>query len=246
MASTPDTYDVVKLYKYLRVCDVADALDAVGRADLTLIDPEIRPLVLGTKFWGVAVTQRALPANKRMRVLSREEAVLSHRIWFEEVGRGASLAEHIKPGSVVVTDARQCGEVGIWGSNNSLGMIARGAVGIVSDGYIRDTTELRMTNTPVVARARGRTIIPGRNIFAGIQEPIGCGGVLVRPGDIVGCDDDGVLVVPAEVAEEVGKIASDILIDDEKGRRRHYERLGLPLDESVDVEALEEFYKVWR
>ena len=151
----------------------------------------------------------------------------------------------MKPGSVVCTDASQCGEVGIWGSNNSLEMIARGAVGIVSDGYIRDTAELRMTNTPFVCRARGRTIIPGRNIFTATQEPIGIGGVLVRPGDLVGCDDDGVVIVPAEIAEEVGKIASDILIDDEKGRRRHYERLGLPLDESVDVGALEAFYKPW-
>lgn len=243
-----DTYAIAKMYKYLRVCDVGDALDAVGRADLLLVHQDIRPLFLGTKFWGVAVTQRALPANKRMPVLTREQAIQSHRIWFQDVGhgKGGRLADFVKPGSVVCTDAAQCGEVGIWGSNNSLEMIMRGAVGIVSDGYIRDTAELRMTNTPVVCRARGRTIIPGRNIFDSIQEPIGIGGVLVRPGDIVGCDDDGVLVVPAEIAEEVGKIASDILIDDEKGRRRHYERLGLPLDESVDVGALEEFYKPWQ
>lgn len=246
MADVPDTYELAKMYKYLRVCDVADALDAVGRANITLVDPAIRPLFPGIKFWGPAVTQRAIPANKPMRVLTREEALLSHRLWFEEVGRGPNLAEHVRPGSVVVTDAHSCGEVGIWGSNNSLGMIARGAVGIVTDGYARDTGELTMTKTPVVCRARGRTIIPGRNLFAGIMEPIGCGGVLVRPGDIVGCDDDGVVVVPAEVAEEVGKIACDILIDDEKGRRRLYERLGLPLDESVDVEMLEEFYKPWR
>jgi len=246
MSNTPDTYEIVKMYKYLRICDVADALDAVGRADLTLMDPAIRPLFLGTRFWGVAVTQRAIPANKRMRVLSREEAILSHRLWFEEVGRGPDVGQYVKPGSVVVTDASTCGEVGIWGSNNSLAMIARGAVGIVSDGYVRDTAELRLTKTPVCCRARGRTIIPGRNLFAGVMEPIGCGGVLVRPGDIVGCDDDGVLVVPAEIAEEVGKIASDILTDDEKGRRRHYERLGMPFDESVNVEMLEEFYKPWR
>ncbi len=246
MSSAPDTYEIVKMYKYLRVCDVADALDAVGRADLTLVDEAIRPLVLGTKFWGVAVTQRAVPANRRMRVLSREEAVLSHKLWFEDVGRGPSIADYVKPGSVVVTDAHGCGEVGIWGSNNSLGMIARGAVGIVTDGYARDTAELRLTRTPVCCRARGRTIIPGRCLFVDAMAPVSLGGALVRPGDIVGCDDDGVLVVPAEVAEEVGKIASDILIDDEKGRRAHYERLGLPLDESVDVEALEEFYKPWR
>lgn len=246
MAASNDTYAIAKMYKYLRVCDVADALDAIGRADLTLPDAALRPLFPGIRFWGPAVTQRALPANKRMRVLTREEAVLSHKIWFEEFDRGTPLADVVKPGAVVVTEARSCGEVGIWGSNNCLGMMARGAVGIVTDGYARDTRELALTQTPVVCRARGRTIIPGRCIFTGVNEPVGLGGALVRPGDIVGCDDDGLVVVPAEVAEEVGKIASDILIDDEKGRRRLYERLGMPLDDTVDTDMLEEFYKPWR
>ncbi len=244
--SAPDTYAIARMYQYLRVCDVADALDAVGRADLTLVDSAIRPIFQGMKFWGPAVTQRAIPANERMRVLTREEARISHQLWWEQVGRGPAVGDHVKPGCVIVTDAHSCGEVGIWGSANSLGQLALGAVGIVTDGYARDTTELTMTRTPVVCRARGRTIIPGRNIFTKCQEPIGIGGVLVRPGDIVGCDDDGVLVVPAEIAEEVGKIAMEILIDDEKGRRNHYKKLGLPLDESVNVEALEEFYKPWQ
>jgi regulator of RNase E activity RraA len=243
--STPDTYEIVKMYKYLRVCDVEDALDAVGRASITLMDTAIRPLFQGMKFWGPAVTQRAIPANQRMRVLTREEAILSHKLWFEEFGRGGNLNAVIKPGCVVVTDAHSCGEVGIWGSNNSLGMIAAGAVGIVTDGYARDTAELFTTKTPIAFRARARTIIPGRNLFTNVNEPVGCGGALVRPGDLIGCDDDGVVVVPAEIAEEVGKIASDILIDDEKSRRRLYGKLELPLDESVDVEMLEEFYKPW-
>ena len=154
-----DTYEIAKMYKHLRVCDVGDALDAVGRADLLLVDKDIRPLFLGTKFWGVAVTERALPANKRMPVLTREQATQSHRIWFQEYPRvGGRLGDFVKPGSVVCTDASQCGEVGIWGSNNSLEMIVKGAVGIVSDGYIRDTAELKMTNTPVVSgRAAGRS-----------------------------------------------------------------------------------------
>lgn len=246
MATIPDTYEIATMYQYLRVCDVADALDAIGRPNVTLMDSAIRPLFPGAKFWGPAVTQRAIPANKPMRVLSREEATLSHRLWFEDVGRGQGLGEYVKPGCVVVTDAHSCPEVGIWGSNNSLGMIARGAVAIITDGYARDTAELTLTKTPLFCRTRGRTIIPGRCTFAGVMEPIGCGGVLVRPGDIVGGDDDGIVVVPYEVAEEVGKIASDILIDDEKSRRRLYERLNIPLDDSVNVEQLEEFYRPWR
>ena len=127
-----------------------------------LVDTAIRPLFLGTKFWGVAVTQRAIPANKPMPVLTREQAILSHRIWFQDVPRpGGSLADFVKPGSVVVHRRPQCGEVGIWGSNNSLEMIARGAVGIVSDGYIRDTAELRRPrHRSSPERAAGRSSRP--------------------------------------------------------------------------------------
>lgn len=247
MSNSPDTYAIAKMYKYLRVCDVSDALDAIGRPNIMLMDPALRPIFQGIKFWGPAVTERIIPANKYMRApLTRQEAVDVHRLWFQDVGRGGAVNPHIKPGCVVVTDAHACGEVGIWGSMNSLTVIAAGAVGIVTDGCARDTAELFMSRTPVVCRQRARTIIPGRNLFAEAMEPIGCGGVLVRPGDIVGCDDDGAICVPAEVAEEVGKIASDILIDDEKKRRQLYKKLGIPLDDSVNVEVLEEFYKPWQ
>ncbi len=246
MSNAPDTLAIARLYQYLRICDVSDALDAVGRPGIMLMDPAIRPIFQGIKFWGPAVTMRAIPANKYMRVLSREEAVRVHQLWFEDVGWKGTEFAPVTPGVVVVTDARSCGEVGVWGSMNSLDAIANGAVGIITDGCARDTRELTMTRTPVVCRQRGRTIIPGRNLFTDSMEPVGCGGVLVRPGDIVGCDDDGCLCVPAEIAEEVGKIASDILIDDEKARHRLYGKLGLPLDDTVNVEMLEEFYKPWR
>jgi 4-hydroxy-4-methyl-2-oxoglutarate aldolase len=66
--------------------------------------------------------------------------------------------------------------------------------------------------------------------------------VLVRPGDIVGCDGDGALVVPAEVAEDVVRIAARILIDDAKGRRRLYDQLGMKHDQTVAAEEMEAFY----
>jgi regulator of RNase E activity RraA len=56
---------------------------------------------------------------------------------------------------------------------------------------------------PLCARGRGRTIIPGRIEVVELQTKIGCGGVQVRPGDVVGCDDDGILVVPVEIGEAV-------------------------------------------
>ena len=240
----PDTYDLVKYFQHFRTTDVADALDAVGRQDMTLMDERIRPLWQGIRFWGPAVTVRALPANVRMPRLSVEDAVRSHAIWFAEHGR-MSVGEAVKPGCVVVTATGGCPETGIWGSNNALGMVARGAVGVLTDGYARDTDELIAQRTPVACRGRGRTIIPGRVTFAGVDEPVACGGVLVRPGDVVGCDGDGCLVVPAEVVEDVIRVAAAILVADAKGRRRLFEQLNMPLDASVDLEAMESFYRSW-
>jgi regulator of RNase E activity RraA len=94
----------------------------------------------------------------------------------------------------------------------------------------------------VVARRRGRTIIPGRIEVVEVQGTIACGGTQVRPGDIVGCDDDGVVVVPSEVAEEVAVHARAILVADMRARRKHYAALGLPQDATVDVEAVEAYY----
>src|SRR5579859_8746 len=121
-------------------------------------------------------------------------------------------------------------------------LVVRCAVGIVTDGYARDTDELIMQRTPIASRARGRTIIPGRVTFAGVNEPVACGGALVRPGDVVGCDGDGCVVVPSELVQDVIVIAKGILLDDVRKRRNLYERLGLPFDESVDVDAMEAFY----
>jgi len=76
-----------------------------------------------------------------------------------------------------------------------------------------------------------------------VQQPIAVGGALVRPGDIVGCDWDGCVVVPIEVAEEVLAIAARIAVEDKKQRRRLYDRLGRRPDETVDWEAAAEYFK---
>ena len=246
-----DPYEIAPRFaKYLRVTDVVDGLDAVGRADLTLMDPAIRPLWFGMRFWGPAVTMRVVPSNQRMRTVTREEALRQHGIWFQEReqrmgkwGAALRLQEHVKPGCVIVTSTAGARETGYWGSNNSMGMQAAGAAGIVTEGNCRDTDEVIMQKTPVACRGIGRPIIPGRVELVDLEVPVGCGGVLVRPGDIVGCDWDGCIVVPHEVAEDVLFFAASIAVDDKKGRRRLYERLGKKPDESVDWESCYEYYK---
>lgn len=235
--------NVVDLYKYLRVVDVSDAMDGIGYFDIGLMDPSIRPLWPGMRFWGPAVTLRCVPSNRPMwKLETTEDIVADHAHWYSKYPNPVNLRELVFPGCVIVTDVGGARETGYWGSNNSLGMIAAGVVGIVTNGQCRDTYELTLQKTPICSRGRARTIIPGRIMEVEANVPIGCGGVQVRPGDIVGCDDDGVIVVPYDIAEEVAKHARAILLADMRGRRKLYERLGMPLDETVDVETVEAYY----
>src|SRR5437588_952421 len=239
---TPDPFELRKLYQPLRVVDVVDALDGIGYFDLTLMDPDVRPLWSGMKFWGVALTLRCVPSNRPMwKLNTTEEIVNAHGIWFREVGNVGTRGR-IRPGHVLVTSTGGAKEVGYWGSANSLSVMAEGAVGIITDGYCRDTYEVALQKTPICARARGRTIIPGRIQTVEVDTVISCGGVQVRPGDLVGCDDDGVVVVPREVAAEVAVHARAVLLADMRARRRHYDRLGLPPDPTVDYEAVERYF----
>lgn len=238
-----DTFSLRPAYEPLRVADVCDALDGIGYFDIGLMSPEVRPLWPGMKFWGVALTIRCVPANRPMWKLdTTDEIVNSHGIWFREVGH-VGTGGLIRPGHVIVTDTGGAREVGFWGSANSLGAVADGAVGIVTDGYCRDTAELALQKTPICARSRGRTIIPGRIHVVEVQTPVACGGVQVCPGDIVGCDDDGVVVVPQAVAAEVAIHARAVLLADMRARRRLYERLGMAPDATVDVEATEAYFR---
>jgi len=238
-----DPFELRRAYAPLRVADISDALDGIGYFDVGLMSPEVRPLWPGMKFWGVALTLRCVPANRPMwKLETTEEIVNSHGIWFREVGH-VGTAGLIRPGHVIVTGTGGAGEVGFWGSANALGAVADGAVGIITDGYCRDTGELTLQKTPICARARGRTIIPGRIQVVEVQTPIGCGGVQVCPGDIVGCDDDGVIVVPQAVAAEVAVHARAVLLADMRARRRLYERLGMPPDPTVDVDATEAYFR---
>ena len=235
--------NVADLYKYLRVTDVVDAMDGIGYFDIGLMDREVRPLWLGMKFWGPAVTLRCVPSNRPMWKLdTTEEIVRDHAAWYAKYPNPVNVREMITPGCVLVTDCGGAKETGYWGSANSMGIIAGGAVGIVTDGECRDTYEVVLQKTPVCSRGRGRPIIPGRIMEVEGNVPVGCGGVRVDPGDIVGCDDDGVIVVPQDVAEEVAIHARAVMYADMHGRRRLYERLGLPEDETVNIEMVEEYY----
>jgi regulator of RNase E activity RraA len=136
------------------------------------------------------------------------------------------------PDEVLVIDAKGTA-AGILGSSNTLQGRARGTVGFVIDGTCRDSYECAVQQTPVFCTVRSPAHPMGRIRAVSDNRPIACAGVAVDPGDLVVADDDGVVVVPQDIAEEVTDRARRIQEVDRPSRRDGYRKLGLPFDETV-------------
>ncbi|MBM4037420.1 MAG: RraA family protein [Planctomycetes bacterium] len=229
---------VLKLFAGLRVADVCDGMDKAGLQDLGLVAPDIRPLWRDTKEFkhriaGIAVTARYVPTNKPP--IGRLEAEAFDRAagaWYGQLSP-EPFVPLLRKGSVLVIEGTEGAEAGTIGSNNILGWVAKGCVGVVTNATARDTDEIAAQGVPLYFRHPGRGIRPGRNEIESVNRPVVIGGVTVIPGDVVVADGDGVIIVPRRAAEEVALYARKVLEGDKAGRRRLYERLGLPPDESV-------------
>lgn len=232
---------ILKLYDGLRVADVSDGMDMVGLRDAGLLDQSIEPLwkdidSMSHIIQGIAVTARYVPTMKVIKnPMAKEEFQKWEGNWYGNFSTEAYV-EHIKPGSIVVLDVEGDGDTGSVGSFNGLFWVSKGAVGVVSNGGIRDTDELIKQRIPVYLdfMNRGRGIRPGRNELESVNKPVTLGGVLIRPGDVIVADGDGVICVPREHARQVAQFAREILNKDKQGRKGLYQQLGIPLDQTVE------------
>jgi 4-hydroxy-4-methyl-2-oxoglutarate aldolase len=230
---------LLALFEGLRVADVTDGLDAMGLQDVGLMDPEIHALwkdhqSFTHRFIGIAVTARYVPTQRPpagRRPIEEYDKWAGE--WYETLSP-EPFQELLRPGTALVIDDAQRADVGSIGSNNILAWKSRGMVGVVTNATARDTDEIVTERVPLYFRRPGRGIRPGRNEIESVNRPIVCGGVLVVPGDVIVADGDGVLVVPRAVAADAARYAKRILEADKEGRRRLYERLGLPKDKSVE------------
>lgn len=235
--SNEENAELLKLYEGLRVADVSDGMDMVGLPNTGLVSPEIHADWVDIEnmshiIRGIAVTARYVPTQRHDRPKQGEDFAAWEGHFYSTYSTEA-FAEAIQPGSVVVIDDVEDRDIGSIGSNNILRWVKLGAVGVITDASSRDTDEIALQKVPLYLRQKGRGIRPGRNELESVNRPIDMGGVLVMPGDVVIADGDGVVVVPRKVAKQVAEFAHGILENDKAGRKKLYESLGMPLDQTV-------------
>jgi regulator of RNase E activity RraA len=172
---------------------VSDALDRVGRPRRCL-PPEIAALAPGTRTVG-----RAFPVTA---VRVAEPPAVPY------VGLLRALDE-IEPGDVYVISSGGATDAALWGELLSTIAIARGAVAAVCDGYVRDAAKVRALGFPVFARGTLPLDIHGRFEVVAHGAPVQIGGFEIARGDLLVGDDDGVVVVPPDVEDDVVALARE-------------------------------------
>ena len=237
--SLDDDKRLLALFDGLRVADVSDGMDKAGMHGTGLMSADIRPLWKDTtnfshRFIGIAVTARYVPTQlPPAGKMAPQDFDKWEGQWYSRISSEPFVAL-LREGSALVIEEAGEQDVGSIGSNNILTWKARGMVGLVTSNSARDTDEIIAEKIPLYFRQVGRGIRPGRNEIESVNRPVVCGNVLVKPGDVIVADGDGVIVVPRTRAEEVAKYAKEVIEKDKAARTKLYEKLGLPKDKSVN------------
>jgi regulator of RNase E activity RraA len=142
------------------------------------------------------------------------------------------IIDDLKPNEVVVFGCGASGRIAPWGELLTTAARARGAVGAVTDGLVRDIKGIRAVHFPVCHGGIGPLDSKGRGEVTAIDVPIECGGVRVESGDLVFGDVDGVVVVPRRVEDEVLRRAFEKVASENKTR-----------DELLDGAKLKEVFE---
>lgn len=161
----------------------------------------VRPLnPSAAAFVGEAFTLRYIPAREDLDVVEVfQDPKHPQRYAIESIGAG----------HVLVMDSRGDTRAASAGHILVTRMMRRGAVGLVTDGSLRDSPEIGAMDFPVFCAGVSATMNLARHHAVDMQVPIGCAGVPIYPGDLVVGDAEGVVCVPRHLADEIAGPAAE-------------------------------------
>jgi regulator of RNase E activity RraA len=155
-----------------------------------------KPLVpKGERVVGPAFTLRFIPVR---------EDVATPESWGHAISTRAAI-EEMPPGAIAVADAMGVPSAGIFGDILCARMKKRNVAALVTDGVVRDRAGVLMSALPVWCTGVAAPASVNGLTFVGWQQPIGCGGCAIFPGDVIVADDDGAVVIPQAMVEFVAQ-----------------------------------------
>jgi regulator of RNase E activity RraA len=155
----------------------------------------------GRTMVGPAFTLRTIPAREDLNGLD---------VFLNPAHPQRVAVETCPPGHVLVIDSRKDARAASAGGILVIRLMVRGAAGIVTDGGFRDSPDIARLPFPAYHNRPTAPTNLIRHQAIAVDEPIGCGDVAVFPGDIVVGDDEGVVIVPEQIAAEIAAEASEM------------------------------------
>jgi len=194
----------------------------------------VRPNLPGSKVVGTARTLRFVP--------NREDLFKSHGGGYNAQKR---LFDSVGAGEVIVIEAR--GDKGSGTLGDILALRARylGAAGVITDGGVRDFEAVAATGLPVFSQGPHPAVLGRKHVPWDTDVAVACGGATVLPGDIIVGDDDGVVVIPPSLAEEIADAA--LVQEDEDAWIAEQVGQGRPIEGLFPLNPLwRERYEAWQ
>lgn len=190
-----------------------------------LLDPARSPLFAallsdvldGMGHWRQALPARIRPLDDALLMIGRARTAAFLEVYGHFEGDNPyeleiALVDGLRPGDIAVFACGTSGRVAPWGELLSTAARARGAVGALMDGAVRDVRAIRAMGFPVFHGGIAPLDSKGRARVAAIDVPIECGGVAVSPGDLIVGDADGVVVVPRALEADALRRAAAKLV----------------------------------
>jgi regulator of RNase E activity RraA len=189
---TVDALSIIETLSRVSTATITTLLLKRGLRNVWMRGPRPRREGQG-RVVGPAFTLRFIPAREDLATPEAWSSPRSTRVAIEDM----------PPGCVVVASAMGIVDAGIFGDILCARMIKRGVAGLITDGAVRDIAGVRATGLPIWSQGIAAPPSATGLIFEGWQQPVGCGGVAIYPGETIVADDDGAVVIPAAHLEHV-------------------------------------------